>query len=260
MEGIIVQENLTIDKVHRVFDGEYVPGKFPGWAHGRTSDAFVYFLYGEADYIFENYTITVHPQNFFYLSSGSIYQIQIRKPSKYICIDFDFKDRAGKEEGIVFPFGSATIKNKFIRLFNIWNMNSPWSKAKVFSGVYDLYAEAIKTFYKDYAKIHPVFTEITAFIFEHYCKPNFSVEKISEAFDISEAHLRRIFKTATDITPLKYMNYLRLEKAKNMLRYSNCSVYEVALSVGITDPYYFSRMFKKELGVSPTEYRKENLV
>ena len=69
-------------------------------------------------------------------------------------------------------------------------------------------------------------------------------------------HLRRIFKSAVNTTPVKYINYLRLEKAKNMLINSNYSVNEIAFSVGFEDAYYFSRLFKKEIGISPSEYKK----
>jgi YesN/AraC family two-component response regulator len=61
------------------------------------------------------------------------------------------------------------------------------------------------------------------------------------------------------ISPVKYINSLRIEKAKAMLKNSNFSVEEIAYCVGINDRFYFSRIFKKELGISPTEYRKRDL-
>ena len=75
---------------------------------------------------------------------------------------------------------------------------------------------------------------------------------------ISETHLRRIFKQDFNISPIKYINCLKLDKAKNMLQSSNYTINEIALSVGYDDPYYFSRVFKRETGLSPSEYKKDN--
>ncbi|MDO5479350.1 MAG: helix-turn-helix transcriptional regulator, partial [Clostridia bacterium] len=67
---------------------------------------------------------------------------------------------------------------------------------------------------------------------------------------------RRIFKSAAKTSPIKYINYLRLEKAKNLLSESSLKVSEIAVQVGFSDSFYFSRLFKKETGVSPASFKK----
>lgn len=91
---------------------------------------------------------------------------------------------------------------------------------------------------------------------ENYTDPELSVQAIAVHAGISEVHLRRIFKSALNTTPTRYINYLRLEKAKNMLISSNYTIAEISLSVGFLDQYYFSRLFKKEIGISPSEYKR----
>ena len=52
--------------------------------------------------------------------------------------------------------------------------------------------------------------------------------------------------------------YKLVSQAKNMLITSNYSISEIAISVGYSDPYYFSRVFKQEIGIAPSEYKKRN--
>ena len=87
---------------------------------------------------------------------------------------------------------------------------------------------------------------------------NISVAAIAKGSGFSESQVRRMFKAKLRVTPIKYINYLRLEKAKKMLTESNFSVFEIAFATGFEDQFYFSRIFKKQYGISPLSYRFEN--
>lgn len=82
-----------------------------------------------------------------------------------------------------------------------------------------------------------------------------SLEKISKNIGISKYYLHRLFTEFYGITPLDYLTYIRLEKAKNELRYSKYSIFEIAISCGFDSASYFSNTFKKHIGSSPTKYR-----
>ena len=245
-----------INKIHNVFEGEFNPGILPKKNVGRHSDGFVIFLYGEAEYYFDKYSFAADSKNFIYLAKDSIYKIKISAKSKFICIDFDFNSSDKPRISSAFKNISPALKNEFLKLFYLWNKKSPWYIPQMFSAIYKLYSEAIKSENKEYIKKNEIFSKITAFIFEHYTEPNFSIQDIADYINISETHLRRIFKKSINLSPLKYINFLKLEKAKNMLIASNYTVTEVAHSAGFEDPYYFSRLFKKETGISPSAYRK----
>ena len=95
---------------------------------------------------------------------------------------------------------------------------------------------------------------------EHLSEPGLKVEEIAGAVSVSQVHLRRVFRAAAGETPVGYMTRLRLERARNMLIHSNFSVSEVALSVGFSDPFYFSRLFREAYGLSPGAYKKANRI
>jgi AraC-like DNA-binding protein len=82
-----------------------------------------------------------------------------------------------------------------------------------------------------------------------------SVEKALAELGHSYGYLSRIFKEDTGTTPLHYVNKLRMEHAADMLRDTELTFAEIGYRVGINNPSYFSRMFKKHTGKSPSEFR-----
>lgn len=82
------------------------------------------------------------------------------------------------------------------------------------------------------------------------------LDDISKKFYISKYHLARSFKEKYGISINAYVNVLRITNAKHLLRFSNKSIAIVSHECGIEDGNYFSRLFKKIEGISPTEYRR----
>ena len=251
-----MESGFKILKILNIFEGEFPASKNRPGYQKRPSDCFVHYLCGEAEYDFGDYSIRVSPDNFFYLAKNSGYEIHVYKPSKYICIDFEFEEGQKDRRSAVFQNRSVWLKSEFEKLFRSWNMPSAWREPYIYSGVYNLYAEALKTEQKQYAKSNPRLEEITNLIFDHYCESDFCVGSISEKTNLSEMHVRRILKSGLDVSPIEYILHLRLEKAKALLSSSGYSVADVAAAVGISDPYYFSRLFKSKMGMTPLEYRK----
>lgn len=84
-----------------------------------------------------------------------------------------------------------------------------------------------------------------------------AVAALAELACLSPARFHAVFKDATGQPPLRYLNQLRLELASQRLIDSDASVAQVAASVGIADPFHFSRAFKQRYGSSPRTYRQE---
>jgi len=73
---------------------------------------------------------------------------------------------------------------------------------------------------------------------------------------LSKYHFCRVFKILTGQTVIEYVNNIRIEKAKELLRKTFFSITEICFEVGFTNLSSFNRTFKKMAGVAPTEYRK----
>lgn len=86
-------------------------------------------------------------------------------------------------------------------------------------------------------------------------KNKITVQEVASVLALSESRFLHIFKEQTGMSFIKYVIGLKIEKAKELLLYSNMRVSEIALELGYIDSLYFSRLFKKNVGVSPQNYK-----
>jgi AraC-like DNA-binding protein len=82
-----------------------------------------------------------------------------------------------------------------------------------------------------------------------------TLAEMAHEINISASHLSSIFKHRTGYPPIEYFNHLKVQKACQYLMFTELRINEIAAKIGIDDPYYFSRFFKRRIGVSPHEYR-----
>ena len=73
---------------------------------------------------------------------------------------------------------------------------------------------------------------------------------------ISKQHLIHLFKRETALPPIEYFLRMKMQRAAQLLDLTDLSVKEIGHAVGMTDPYYFSRLFKQMMGHSPSRYRE----
>lgn len=95
----------------------------------------------------------------------------------------------------------------------------------------------------------------TRYFSENYNKP-ICIEEYAESRHVSACWFIRQFKHYTGMPPMQYILSIRIANAQNLLETTAYTVSEIAAIVGYDNPLYFSRLFKKQLGMSPTEYRK----
>lgn len=84
-----------------------------------------------------------------------------------------------------------------------------------------------------------------------------TLAKISENVNSSASHFSAIFKKRTGFPPIEYFNHLKIQKACQFLQFTPLRIKEIAFKIGISDQYYFSRLFTKIMGISPSEYREQ---
>lgn len=86
-----------------------------------------------------------------------------------------------------------------------------------------------------------------------------TLDNIAQSVHLSVSFFSRKFKQETGYAPIEYFNHLRIQKACQLLHFSELRINEVASQIGIDDPFYFSRLFKQQMGVSPAKYRKNEV-
>lgn len=104
--------------------------------------------------------------------------------------------------------------------------------------------------------LYPCLDQAVQYFQEHYNQP-LSIKEYAAAHNLSEGWFIQNFKQYTNSTPAQYLLSLRIHNAKVLLESTNYNVTEISNIIGYENPLYFSRIFKKQTGFSPSEYRKK---
>ena len=93
------------------------------------------------------------------------------------------------------------------------------------------------------------------YVARHFSDEKLTVEALAANAYLNPNYFSKLFASHVGMPPAKFILKTRMEKAKNLLRFTHLSVSEIAAAVGFADPLYFSRVFHRFAGVSPTEFR-----
>lgn len=110
----------------------------------------------------------------------------------------------------------------------------------------------------DDVKIHKIRKKILDYIEYHY-EQDISLQDVAEYMHYSDAYFCRIFKQCFEQNFINYLTAYRVEKAKLLLTDVSVNIKDVSIKAGYRDSNYFTKVFKRYTGVTPTEYRSQYL-
>ena len=99
--------------------------------------------------------------------------------------------------------------------------------------------------------------QIKRYIDEHYTDQDFSLEKISANLSYNKKYISSIFKKNLGTSVIEYLNTIRIQNACTMIQQGFTSVTDIAERCGYADAQYFSRVFRSQMGIPPTQYIRE---
>lgn len=102
-------------------------------------------------------------------------------------------------------------------------------------------------------------TMVIRYMYEHLYR-NLTLDEISESIQLSKSYLNAIFKAQTGRSPVEFFIHLKMKEACKLLKSTDMYVYQVSAAMGYTDQYYFSRIFKKVVGMSPKDYKNGDYI
>ena len=98
--------------------------------------------------------------------------------------------------------------------------------------------------------------QITDWMAENVAE-EFNLDRLAAQAGLSKFYFNRLFKTAMNMSPSHYHINLRMDAARRLLRETRKSVVEIALDVGYANPSHFAQLFRRETGLSPSDYRRQ---
>lgn len=226
----------------------------------RPSHGLVFAFDHAFTYTFSDTTVLTvdRPDQLLYLPKHSSYSGLAHSLGSCLVISFDLT------EDITFPPFLIRIKNTGAVLECFQGMVREWTqkragyhlrcKALLYRLLCLIVAERDRSYLptRKESLIQPAFD----YIHDHYTEADLEVSTLARLCNITPEYLRTLFHQSCGASPLSYINRLRMERAKELLDSGVLSVGEVALQSGYTDLSYFSRLFKKNTGYAPSEYKK----
>ena len=179
------------------------------------------------------------------------------------CLMVEFEAEYSGESPEVRNFGikhKNDFINSMINLERNWTFKKPAYEFYCMAGLYEmlskLYKQELLGYYSSskYKMIEPALK----YLEENYANTELSSDDMASISGISSVYFRKLFSTVFGQSPMRYLQMVRMEKAKDMLSGDYIPISEIAESVGFKSIYHFSKTFKKITGYTPTEYAKRN--
>ncbi len=229
----------------------------------RRQSAFLYFLGCNGEYKQSDGThLYVKQGSLVYIPLGSVYECRfVDRQSDLpatLLTEFNLSDWDGLFSLSERPF---IIKSAFSKKYHkaleeiVKSFKEPLVPlSSVKALLYRLLSDLSLMYRKE---IPPEFKSIEQGILymEDTSNPDLSIEEIAKICHVSSDCFRRLFKRYSGMSPVCYRQFSQVENAKRMLSFTTLSIDSIAENLGFSDTAYFCRLFKKNTGLTPTEYR-----
>lgn len=226
---------------------------------GRPGECMIFVINGNAVYSTANEQFSLSTGCVLFLRRGTTYSMMVNSENyAFIFVEFQLSDLPHTLKNELFDNCSNELEKLFKQLIETDVLKRHSSKISCLSVLYRIYDELIKSVLVNpsstfkHAQIERAAYEIQ----QNFTDPSYSVYTTAKKTGMSEAYFRRLFKSEYGKCPVQYLISLKISHAKNLLIYQKYDISQVAAMSGFSDIYYFSRRFKKETGMTPTEYKR----
>lgn len=164
------------------------------------------------------------------------------------------------EEAFVYDLENPqTACDLFRQLYNTWAGKSQSYYCDCMSLVYKLISQLQRRSLtgRDTAYYRNRLIRSVAYIHNHFREVKLDQHRLAEISGMNYDYFRHVFREAYGLSPVQYINRLKIENAKELLASRLYSIQEISELTGFANQYYFSRCFKNLTGVTPTGYRDE---
>lgn len=256
--------NVTVDYYnHRICT--------PSWGIQDGITDFVditYVISGQAEYNINGCRYTVTSGDLLCIPSGSR-RSAISVPEALMeCYSVNGKIRNIDGQDITLPLPlihhiglHRDILDLYSNLNTVWTLKDPGYKLKA-RGIYLMILHRyfqIIIYQKDTGIMDTRIKKVLNYMSNHYNEP-LTVQKMAAMFNLSDMYFGNLFKQETGMSFRNFLTLIRVNRAEEMLYSGEYKIHEVADACGFNDVFYFSRVFKKHRGISPSDALRKHKI
>lgn len=225
------------------------------YAAGRPFNALSYRIKGNADFMHSGKTIHVNSGDIIFVPQNYDYHL-FAHDEKLIVIHFEIENQSEFDIDLITPVDSSYFQKKIYTLYDLWSKKQLGYEYECMSILYKILAKLyIQKGEHRIDIISDVMNDTIEYIHDHFTEQQLNIAELSASAGMSDTYFRKLFVSSFGITPLKYINDLRVSYAIELLRSGYFSVAEVAEKSGFDNQKYFSTVIKKKTGKSPTSFK-----
>ena len=255
---------ISIDNVYLYQEGLEPKGRTTNLESSHDCARMIITLTGFARFMINDRSYELKTGNVLHVGPGNVLSKKRLSETNYsyLLIHYRILNKVQEESPFYINNYLMEIENRkkilqcALELADNFNSNNLYKKLKGKSLFLSLIVELIHTI-KNNSQQHPTVNleKIKSYIQQHYAEA-ISITDIANNFGIKRRYLTSVFQRYIGISPIEYLTACRIHKAQELLSFTEKQILEISNSVGYADNLYFSRVFKKKTGMSPTEYRK----
>jgi len=226
--------------------------------HSHDNWEFVYYTHGSGILTVGNDIINFRPGTIACQPPGIPHSEYSEKGYRNVHFCLESFSCPVKGQGIaVFSDNESGDFNKVLMLLYKEFHMTPGNRSRLIDSLLDVLYEYILSWSTGKRK-NPYVEKFEGLVINNLSNNNFELDEALKTIPLSRDHFRRIFKAETGRNPLEYLTEKRITHAMQLMESGFDTVKEIAAMVGFDDPYYFSRVFRKVTGKSPSKWMEEH--
>ena len=195
-----------------------------------------------------------------FLPAGTQYNMFVDEEGDCTVIEFDAN--AEKESPVPCEYnidGDSNVADTAKSILHYWNLKGPAYHSKCLAEIYTLITQVstIHSYTNSLTGKYRMIHKSVKYIESHYARQELYTPDLAKMSGMGETYYRSIFLAVFGIPPAKYIQYYRVNKAKELLVNSKGSIEDIAVAVGFANSSYFCKVFKQTTGMTPSEFAEK---
>jgi len=213
--------------------------------------ALSYRIEGDALFTFDNKNLYVNDNSLLLCPKNYAYDIDTGSEKLFV-VHFDTDSKLPKTLKKLSVTTPEIFEKEFYRLYSAWTAKRIGYEHECKYILHKIFMYTERECAEKHSKSDQLSIAVD-YIHDHFCDGEINVSKLADMCSMSETYFRQLFKKQFSLTPLKYINKLRKERAIELLQSGYYTVTEVSEKCGFENVYYFSLFIKKETGKTPSQ-------